>query len=225
VKTIFFIELFGVAFLVPLVYYWLGIGEASTAQLLWSLFVGMAAVALVAFLVGLAFTRDARRALARTHWLSFVVFAFLLTVAVCLWFEPQMYSLSRWIASWLTNLTRQPIDPYVLARWILKPQAAIIAAFVLVIAPLAARIAEGSPARLTGFTWRYAAVALAYAIVGLVLPIRIFQWIPGVTGPTAEIASFTLRTLAALSLAVAAWLWFAQYVRRHAIPEAAHAAH
>jgi hypothetical protein len=172
---------------------------------------------LVAFLTGLAFTRDWRRALRRTHWLAFVVFGFLLLIAACLWFEPQMYSLSRWIASWITSLVRQPVDPYLLARWILKPQMAIIVVFVLFIAPVAARVAEGTGANWSWWSWRYLATALAYAVVGLILPMRLFAWVPGVSGPAVELASFVLRTLIALMLGVAAWLWFAQYVRNQTL--------
>jgi hypothetical protein len=52
---------------------------------------------------------------------------------------------------------------------------------------------------------------------------RLFAWVPGVTGPTMEIASFTLRTLLALALGVGAWLWFAQFVRTQTLEQTASA--
>ena len=207
---VFFLELFGVAFLVPLVYYWLGIPEASTGQLLWSLVVGMASVAMVAFLIGLAFTRDWKRALSRTHWLCFVVFGFLLWVAACLWFEPQLHSLSRWLASLVTMVIRRPVDPYLFSRWLLRPQVLAMASFVLLASPVAAWVTAGRRTRW-GWSWRYAAHGFGYALVA---PMWLFSWVPAVAGPVLESVSFIIRTGLALALGVAAWLWFAQFAQR-----------
>lgn len=212
---VFFIELAGVAFIVPLVYYWLGIGEASTGELLWSLLVGMAAVGLAAFLLGLGFTRDWKQALRRTHWLSFVVFGFLLWVAVCLWCEPWLHSLSRWLASWVTMVIRQPVDPYLFSRWVLRPEVMAMASFVLVAAPVAAWVTEGRRASWW-VTLRYLGYGLVYLVAGLVLPVRLFSWVPSVTGAGLEMVSFLVRTGFALAIATGAWLWFAGFVRREA---------
>lgn len=215
---LFAIEFLGLAFLVPLVYYWLGIPEASTGQLLWSLLVGVFAVAMLAFLIALALLRDWRKALLRTHWLCFFVFGFLLWIALCLWFEPQLYSLSRWLASLLTSVVRTPIDPYFFSRWLLRPATLMIVSF-LAIAPIAAWLAAGQRTRWVR-TKLYWLQGLAYAALGLVAPVLIFTWVPGVTGTTAEIASFAARTAIALGLAVAAWIWFAQVVHREVLEPA-----
>jgi hypothetical protein len=212
---LFAIEFLGLAFLVPLIYYWLGIPEASTAQLVWSLIVGVLAVATLAFLIALALLRDWRKALFRTHWLCFFVFGFLLWIALCLWCEPQMHSASRWLASLLTSIVRTPIDPYFFSRWLLRPETLIMLSFVA-LAPLAAWLAAGQRTRWVR-TKTYWLQGLAYAAIGLIAPVLIFTWVPGLTGATAEVASFTLRTCLALGLAVAAWIWFAQVIHREVL--------
>jgi len=212
---LFFVEFCGLAFLVPLIYYWLGIPEASTAQLVWSLLVGVFAVAMLAFLLALGLLRDWRKALSRTHWLCFFVFGFLLWIAVCLWCEPLLHSASRWLSSLLTSIIRTPIDPYLFSRWLLRPETLMMASFV-VLAPAAAWLAVGQRTRWVR-SGRYWLAGLAYAAIGLVLPVWLFEWVPGVTGTTLELVSFALRTALALALAVAAWIWFAQVVEREVL--------
>lgn len=216
---LFFVQWCGLAFLVPLAYYWLTIAEASAAQLIWSLVVGLFAVGLLAFLIGLGLLRDWRKALARTHWLCFFVFGFLLWAAACLWVEPYLEALNRWLASSLTALVRKPIPTDFFSTF-LNTEALLRISFVAAL-PVAAWLAVGErrrwPQRLA-----YWMKGIAYVVVGGGLPLWVFSWIPAVTGTTLEIASFAARTALALGIAVAAWIWFAQVVQQEVIEPSLH---
>jgi hypothetical protein len=208
---VFFVVMAGFSFLVPTVYYWLGIPEATAGQLIWSLVVGIVAVGVVAFLLALGLLRDWRQALRRTHWVSFFAFGFLLWVALCLWWEPYLMELGRWMAAALTAMLRRPVEPDLFARGV-SALTLIYVSFVA-LAPMAAWLALGRRAAW-GMSLGYWGKGAAFVLVGLVAPFWIFAWVPGLTGTALEVASFTVRTLAALALAAGAWVWFAQVVRR-----------
>ena len=216
------LQLFGNALLLWLAYYWLGIGEANTGQLLWSTLVALAIVCAACWLHGSAFAYfgesgrkllpAVRRALPNLLPLFAAVVMLALVYILLGRCEGWSAKPAFRIASYLTLKLRKPFRPSSvqwwftgaiwLVKWVVLPVMCL---------PMLAGIASrgwagfgdlGRRAR----DWRYWIAAPLLALAALWAPFQIYRWVPHAGTFGMEMTSFVLRILAGYLLAVAAWL-------------------
>lgn len=220
-KKLFLLDAAGHAALLGLGYYWLGLGEASVAQLVWTAVLGLGLALLAGWLVALPFNGSAavsaRRAPAMLPWL---VFAGALA-SFCLFVASSGDGVTRALAAFL-RIGVDPDKAATVMKWV-----AVVLAMLLMFGwalPVAGRIARAGlrtdwrPPRLPMTYWF---VAIGYVLAGLLLPWWLFFWTPAMSGAYAELGSFVARTGLALVLYVGGWLGFARYLGgQTALPEA-----
>jgi hypothetical protein len=210
------------ALLLWLAYYWLGIGEGTGGQLLWSAAVALAIAAMVCWLQGAAFAyfgsdgRKLRPALSRAlrHMLPLLAAAVAIMGLYVLldrcgeWTNGPAFK----IASFLTMKLRKPVKPssvhnvFLAALWLVKW---MIAPALLL--PMIAGIASRG---WTGFRdfgararkWRSWVETLVLVLLAFWIPFRLFYWVPRGHSFSLEMTSFVLRIGVAYLLLVGAWL-------------------
>lgn len=214
------------AILFTLGYYWLGMGDARTSQLLLSALIAIVFVALgcasygaVLVYCGSTSLRSARFAWLEAIWHLPALFVLAISVALIYWLaglgrsaldEPAFR-----LASWLTLQFRRPVTPESVAfgvnvlvgflRWIVIP--------VLVL-PLAMNVAlhgfSGFRQPKTNERKRLYWVMAPLLVGAMVwLPGRLLAWIPRVGSFDMEATSFILRALVAYLFFVLGWLGLA----------------
>lgn len=211
-KKLFLIDAAGNLALFGLVYYWLGLGEASALELIWTGVLALVIALLAGWLMALPFASSVaasfRRAPLMLLWLPFAG----ALGGLCWWLSGLGDPLTRVLASFL-RIGVDPVRAASVLGWV-----ACVASFLLFLGwavPVAARLArvgwkaDWRPPRLPVTYWF---VAIAYVLVGLVLPCWLFFWTPRVTGPWAEVGSFAARAGLAFVIYVGCWLAFARYL-------------
>jgi hypothetical protein len=209
-------HLIGNALLLWLGYCWLGMAEGNGIHLagsaavfllfgLGALWLHATALAFFAQTPKASFAAAARTALRRLPWL----FA-LAIVVVCLYMLlSSCYSAFDHsgfvIGSWLTMTLRKPVPParvldcyhalIWILRWIVVPALAL---------PIAAHLISKTPRIVRRWPYWLAAGALLFLAVWV--PLRLLDWVPRVSGFSAEVASFVTRIGAGYLLFVAALL-------------------
>ena len=220
IKMLAVLHLVGNALLLWLGYYWLGIGEASVAALLWGALVGLVVLAGACWLHGgtLAWFRAPlepgvfRKTLARLLPLAVAVLA----IGVVYYFVGRLREWSAdpgySLASWLTLKLRKPVKPAAVLRafdvvfWIVR--WAVVPVFVV---PLAADLASNGWSGLRAFgrlagKWLYWIEAPVLLVCAIRAPLALIGWVPPVGGFSMEMASFVARLAAAYLLFTASWL-------------------
>lgn len=203
-------------------YYWLGIGEAKTATLLWSFVVALFTASVFCWLHGAGFAwreslsgsaaqklRDAFRMALRNlapllaiAVLGLVIYALLTSWAV--YSGTPAFS----IASFLTMKLRKPVKPNTvlrvfntalwLVRWVVLPVL-----ILPVVRAIAIRGWRGfSALSKLRRNWRYWLAAPVLLLAALWLPFRLMAWTPFMTGFGLEFFSLAVRGLLAYLLFV-----------------------
>jgi hypothetical protein len=203
-------------------YYWLGIGEARTSQLLWSLVVGLAAIGFFSWIHGAGFVyfRDpdagAMPALrtARKHVLALLGASLVVLFLYWLVDRGQDWSATPafQFASFLTLKLRKPVKPASMAtafgvgwwivRWVILP--------VLILPAASATAARGfrgfgsiGPIRGYRLTWIETPLLLVCALWA---PLKLLGWRPVTSGFGPEMFSFLVRLALAYLFFVAGCL-------------------
>lgn len=209
-------HLIGNALLLWLGYTWLGMAEGNGLHLAGSaavlLFFGLGALWLhgtaLAFFAQRPkanFAAAARTALHRVPWLFalaiIVVFLYILLSYCYGAFDHTAFT----IGSWLTMTLRKPVPParvldfyhalIWILRWIVIPALAL---------PIAAHLVSKTPRIVRRLP--YWLVAGALLLLAVWVPLKLLDWIPRVSGFSAEAASFVARIGAGYLLFVAALL-------------------
>ena len=209
-------HLIGNALLLWLGYGWLGMAEGnglhlagSTAVLLLfglgALWLHATALAFFAQMPKANFATAARTALHSLPWL------FALAIVVVFFYMLLSYCYSAFdhsafvIGSWLTLTLRKPVSParvldcyhalIWILRWIVVPALAL---------PVAAHLVSKTPRPFR--RWPYWLAASALLLLAVWVPLKLLDWIPKVSGFSAEATSFVLRSGAGYLLFVAALL-------------------
>jgi hypothetical protein len=200
-------------------YYWLGLGEATAAALLWSAVVAFAIVVGTCWQYGAALAwfrtepKDAWRQ-AVYNLAPLVAFAVVAAAvyAALLWWQGYSEKPAFTVASFLTLKLRVPVKPAGVLRacnvvlwlvwWVVVPVALL---------PGASAVAAGG---WRGFRevasrvrqWRYWLQAPACMLGGFWLPWKLIAWAPLSGSFALEAASFTARALVAFTLLTCGWL-------------------
>ncbi len=209
-------HLIGNALLLWLGYAWLGMAEGNGLHLagsaavlllfgLGALWLHATALAFFAQTPNASFAAAARTALRRLPRL------FVLAIVVVFLYILLSYCYSAFdhtafmIGSWLTMTLRKPVPParvldcyhalIWILRWIVIPALAL---------PVAARLVSKT-ARLFR-RWPYWLAAGALLLLAIWVPLKLLDWIPNVSGFSAEAASFAARIGTGYLLFVAALL-------------------
>ncbi|MEO8596852.1 MAG: hypothetical protein ABI759_26265 [Candidatus Solibacter sp.] len=225
-RKLFAIHLVGDALLLYLGYLWLGVGESSGLRLAWSALFALMILALACWLHGgtLAFFRvpdgGVRAAFAATlrqvpvllvAAIVVLVLYGLLAMAAAASAQPAFR-----LASWLTLTLRIPVKPPMVARiflgafwivrWVVLPVALV---------PLGSAIAAKGWKGFARVGWRaprrYWVVVPVLLAAGLLLPLVLLRWVPGVNGFSLEMASFAGRMVVAYLL-FAGCVWWLERV-------------
>ncbi len=223
-RTLCLFHLAGNALLLWLGYYWLGVGESSTARLAWSALVALALGCLTLWLHGAAFAyfrasdrsslttalRTALRSLPPLVVLGIAALGIYLLLA---WWRDYSSQPAFKIASYLTLKLRKPLKPAAvwsafnvvlwLVRWVALP---------VILLPLAAEVAGRGWSGFRGEAWKlsnrklYWVGAPLLLLCALWVPFRLILWAPRVSGFGMEMTSFLIRQAVAYLLFVGAWL-------------------
>lgn len=213
---VFLMEAVGNLALFALGYYWLALPTSSIGNVILSVALVVLMMAMAAYLIAFAFNRDARASVRRIPalltWLGisgavWAGFAYLLS------FAP---AIDLWIDSALTFATRIPVQIPYISRGVLLIGLLILALRLLL--PVAARAANYGADGLRDWrpvplSLRYIAAVIAWVLIGLWIPWRLFWWIPTITSFAGQMASFVLRAGVAFALFTGGWLLFAGYCR------------
>ena len=213
---LFVVDAVGNLALFALGYYWLGLPASSTGNVVLSVVLVVLMMALAAYLLALAFNRDARSAIgsipALLIWLGLIApvayaFAILLSYTA---------GIDNWINSALTFATRIPVQLKYISSGVLLLVLAIVALRVLL--PVAVRAAAHGADGLRDWrpvplTLGYFLAAAAWLFAGLWMPWKLFWWIPTLSSFEGQMASLVLRAGLTFVLYVGAWLIFAGYCR------------
>ena len=209
-------HLIGNALLLWLGYAWLGMAEGNGLHLagsaavlllfgLGALWLHATALAFFAQAPKASFAAAARTALRRLPWLFalavVVVFLYILLSYCYGAFDHTAFT----IGSWLTMTLRKPVPParvltcyhaiIWILRWIVIPALAL---------PVAAHLVSKAPRLFR--RWPYWLAAGALLLLAVWVPLKLLDWIPRVSGFSAEAASFAARIGAGYLLFVAALL-------------------
>ncbi|HEX3748820.1 MAG TPA: hypothetical protein VHW09_33070 [Bryobacteraceae bacterium] len=216
------LQVVGNALLLWLGYYWLGIGEGTGGQLLWSAAVALALAAAACWLHGAAFAyfgpakRQLRPALgtALRHVLPLLVAA--VGLAALYWLLAQCAGWSASpafrIASYLTMKLRKPVKPSSVLRWFQSAIWLLEWMVVPVLAlPMISAIAGRGWAGFRDFgarlrSWLYWIETPLLALLAFWVPFRLFDWVPKAHGFGMEMTSFVLRFGVGYLLCIAVWL-------------------
>jgi hypothetical protein len=216
------LQLIGNALLLWVIYYWLGIGEGSAGELIWSALVALAIAFAACWLHGAAFAyfgpakRQLRPACARTlrHVLPLLLAAcaaagvYILLARCGTWSARPAFR----IASYLTLKLRTPVKPSSVLRWFHGAIWLLEWMVVPVLAlPMLAGIASRGWAGFADFgararSWLYWIATPVLALLALWVPFRIYGWVPHAGSFGMEMTSFVLRIAAAYLLFLGAWL-------------------
>lgn len=210
------------AILLWLVYYWLGIGEGTAGDLLWSALVALAIAGAACWLHGAAFDYfgESRRKLLPAMRRTVRNVPALLAAMVALTGVYLLLSvIGGWsprpafrIASYLTLELRKPVRPstvelwFTVALWLVKWMAVPVLAL-----PMLAGIASHGWAGFREFGWRarrwwYWLATPVLATLALWVPFKLYDWVPRTASFGMEMTSFVLRIAAGYLLFLAAWL-------------------
>lgn len=215
------LQLIANGLLLWLAYYWLGIGEATAGQVIWSGAVGLAIVCGACWLHGAAFAyfgpanRQLRIASAKS--LRYL-FPLLIAAGVLAGVYVLLGRCGEWsarpafrIASYLTMKLRTPVKPSAILRWFqvglwLLRWIAVPVLALPMIAGIAFRGWAGfRHLEMRAGNWRYWIETPVLALAAFWLPFQIFAWTP--RGSFAlEMASFVVRFAAGYLLFLSAWL-------------------
>lgn len=192
------------ALLLWLGYYWLGIGESSIPNLLWSALVAMALLCLTLIVHGAAYVsgagvRDALRTSVRhLGALLLLALAALLIYGLLGWWKDYSAEPALKIASWLTLKSRKPVKPAVVLRifdfalWIVRW---VVLPWLLV--PLAGALTQGGwrglRKDLWHCPWRYRIAVPVFLIISLWLPLKLLGWVPHFEAFPVQMLSFVAR--------------------------------
>jgi hypothetical protein len=222
-RNLCLLHLGGNALLLWAAYYWLGVGEASIPQLLWSALVALGIVCLALWLHGAALAHFGGAGERLSATLKAVLRHLPALVALALAVAGVYLLLELWqdysskpaftAASYLTLKLRRPVRPEAIlrvldaalwfARWVILP---------VIWLPLAAALAGGGWSGLRRGLFRrsrrllYWLEAPVLLVCALWLPLQLMRWVPDVGGFGMEIASFLVRLAAAYLLFTGGWL-------------------
>ena len=221
-RRLFLLHLVANALFLWLAYEWLGVGESTRLRLAWSGLDALAILALVCWFHGATlvfFRKDDELRINEAFRTALRSVPALLSAAVLVL---ALYGMLAWaagassqpafrLASWLTLKLRTPVKPATVARvflvgfwivrWVVLPAALL---------PMASGIATRGWRGFGEFGWRggwryWLEVPLLLA-AGLLLPLVVLGWVPGVGGFTLQVVSFSSRALVAYLLFVGA-IW------------------
>jgi len=221
VIRLFLLDAVGNLALFALAYYWLGLRTSSTGNVIISVALVVLMTALVAYLIALAFNRDARASVGRIPPLLIWLGIAGLVAGLFFYLSSFAPAIENWLNSALTLATRTPIQ----LKWI--PLSLLLIALGIIslrhLIPVAVRTANQGVDGLRD--WRavplslgYLAAALAWILIGLWIPWQLFWWIPKLVSFEAQMASFLIRVSVAFAIYVGAWLLFASYCRTKTLP-------
>jgi hypothetical protein len=218
----FLIDAAGSLILFALFWFWLGIPVAEPWQLALTAVGALILAAFTAYLAGFAFTRDLKLSLQRIP--AYLVWLLLLAVALLpiWWLSQHTPDAGLVLGSWLTYQMRIAIDPADATEWLNRLLLFAAAAISLLFAcPAAARIGERGFGAIR--EWKpvlkagYLAECVIYVLLGLIVPVLLFRWIPAAKGLGLQLTSLTVRLLIAFMLFVACWLEFTRRCRRQTL--------
>jgi len=223
-RWLYLTHLVGNALLLWLGYYWLGVGESTTARLLWSALLAVIGLCGALWLHGAGFAyfrfpdrlaiRPAfQAALAHLPALFLLAIVALLIYGLLAWWRDYSVQPALKIASYLTLKTRKPVKPASaqavfdgalwLVRWLVVP---------VILLPLASAIASkgrhGFRGESRGVRRRplYWIEVIGLLLIGIWLPLKLIVWVPGLHSFGMQMVSFLFRLLIAYLLFTAALL-------------------
>lgn len=217
-------HLVGNALLLWLAYYWLGVGESTNTRLAWSAFVALFILCAALWLHGWAFAyfRSSERSsvtpalrTASRNLLPLVVVAVAAAgiYGLLAWWHDYSTQPAFTFASYITLKLRKPVKPATVqrvfnaalwvVRWVLFP---------VLLLPIVSAVSSGGWSGLRSSAWRVARRWLYWIEVvvllfcGVWVPLKLIEWVPGVSGFALQTVSFAFRLAIGYLLFVAAWL-------------------
>jgi hypothetical protein len=223
-------HLIGLAVLLTLGYYWLGVGESDASHLALSVALLLAAALGMAYLYGTAFAYFRTGGHLRMNHLPPLLLLVLAAGAIYFaaeYWNPVSENRINQTASYLTLTFQTPVRPAQVERvlgdlwwvveWVLIP---------LLLLPMAAGVAVRGWAGFGGFTavlkrWSVWLAVPLLLLASVWVPLRLMAWTPAMSSFAMETASLVARFVAAYLLFVAGGLAVA-FVTSRGRPEVSH---